>query len=153
MSATAPPVAAAPANLVEHFPAGVVADTRKGYEGYVVGAGQLLEVAGAIRDKLGYNYLSSVTGVDYPESNQIEVVYHAYKTNGGLGLNFKVQADRNDPIVPSLVGLYPGAEFQEREIFDMYGVRFDGHPDLRRILMWDGFAGYPLRKDWKEPFF
>ena len=96
MSATAPTVAAAPANLVEHFPAGVVADTRKGYEGYVVGAGQLLEVAGAIRDKLGYNYLSSVTGVDYPESNQIEVVYHAYKTSGGPGLNFKVQADRNE---------------------------------------------------------
>ena len=153
MSATAPTVAAVPANLAEHFPAGVVADTRKGYEGYVVGAAQLLQVAGAIRDKLGYNYLSSVTGVDYPESNQIEVVYHAFKTNGGPGLNFKVQADRNDPVVPSLVGLYPGAEFQEREIFDMYGVRFDGHPDLRRILMWDGFAGYPLRKDWKEPFF
>ncbi|RLT38277.1 MAG: NADH-quinone oxidoreductase subunit NuoD, partial [Chloroflexi bacterium] len=153
MSATAPAAAGAPANLAEHFPEGVAADTRKGYEGYVVGAGQLLQVAGAIRDKLGYDYLSSVTGVDYPDSNQIEVVYHAFKTSGGPGLNFKVQADRNDPVVPSLVGLYPGAEFQEREIFDMYGVRFDGHPDLRRILMWDGFAGHPMRKDWKEPFF
>jgi YVTN family beta-propeller protein len=55
--------------------------------------------------------------------------------------------------VPSLCGLYPGADFQEREAFDMFGVRFAGHPNLKRILLWDGFAGHPLRKDWREPFY
>jgi hypothetical protein len=64
-----------------------------------------------------------------------------------------VQVGREDPVRPSLVSVYPGADFQEREIFDMYGVRFEGHPNLRRILMWDGFAGHPLRKDWREAYY
>ena len=67
---------------------------------------------------------------------------------------FKVQVPRADPVeVPSLVSIYPGAEFQEREAWDLLGIKFTGHPDLRRILMWEGFAGLPLRKDWHEPYF
>ena len=128
-------------------------DERKGYEGYIVSADKLVEVATAIRDDLSYDYLSSVTGVDYVDDGKIEVVYHAFRTSGGTALNFKVQVDRSDPVVPSLVSVYPGAEFQEREVYDMFGVRFGGHPDLRRILMWDGFEGYPLRKDWREPYY
>jgi NADH-quinone oxidoreductase subunit D/NADH-quinone oxidoreductase subunit C/D len=65
----------------------------------------------------------------------------------------KVHVDRDESVVPSLVPVWPGADFQEREIWDLYGVHFEGHPDLRRILMWEGFEGHPMRKDWKEPFF
>ncbi len=140
-------------SLVARFDGEVRSDTREGYEGYIVDANMLPEVASVLRDDLGYDYLSSVTGVDYIDDNHIEVVYHADQTTGGKGINLKVQLDRENPIVPTLVPIYPGADFQEREVFDMYGVKFDGHPNLRRILMWDGFHGYPLRKDWKEAYY
>ena len=140
-------------SIVARFDGKVHPDTREGYEGYIVNANMLPEVASVLRDELGYDYLASVTGVDYIDENHIEVVYHADKTAGGQGINIKVQVDRENPVVPTLVPIYPGADFQEREIFDMYGVQFDGHPNLRRILMWDGFQGYPLRKDWKEAYY
>ncbi len=84
----------------------------------------------------------------------MEIVYQAYKTTGGPGILFKIQLPRQDPIeIPSLVPIYPGAELQEREVWDLFGVKFTGHPDLRRIFMWEGFAGHPMRKDWQEPYF
>jgi NADH-quinone oxidoreductase subunit D/NADH-quinone oxidoreductase subunit C/D len=114
----------------------------------------LLEFAAALRDEFGYDYLSSVTAVDYLPDGKMEIVYQVYKTTGGSGVIFKVQAPRVDPIeVPSLVPIYPGAELQEREAWDLFGIKFTGHPDLRRIFMWEGFAGHPMRKDWHEPYF
>lgn len=140
-------------DLAGRFPDRVTADTRKGYEGYIVNADDLIEVATTLRDEMGFDYLSSVTGVDYLPENKLEVVYHLYKSTGGPGLVLKVQTPREDAVVPSLVPVYPGADFQEREAWDLMGIRFAGHPDLRRILMWEGFAGHPLRKDWHEPYF
>lgn len=139
--------------LIERFPQAVKKDSRQGYEGVIVNADQLLRVVSFIRDDLAFDYLSSVTGVDYLPDGLFEVVYHANRTVGGPTLVFKVQVPRDQPVVPSLMALYPGANFQEREAYDMFGIRFSGHPDLRRILTWEGFAGHPLRKDWKEPFF
>jgi NADH-quinone oxidoreductase subunit C/D len=139
--------------LLERFPEGVAADTRTSYSGYIVNPERLVEVATALRDEFGYDYLSSVTAVDYLPENKMEVVYHVYKTTGGPALVFKVQVPRDNPEVPSLTPLYKGAEFQEREAWDLMGVRFTGHPDLRRILLWEGFEGHPLRKDWKEPYY
>jgi len=140
-------------DLAARFPQAVRPDTRPGYSGWIVEKDHLLEVASALRDEFGYDLLSSVTGVDYyPDT--MEVVYHAYKTTGGPGIVFKVQVPRQDPIeVPSVTPIWAGAEFQEREAWDLLGIRFVGHPDLRRILTWEGFAGHPLRKDWKEPFY
>jgi len=140
-------------DLAARFPQAVRPDTRPGYSGWIVEKDHLLEVATALRDEFGYDLLSSVTGVDYyPDT--MEVVYHAYKTTGGPGIVFKVQVPRQDPIeVPSVTPIWAGAEFQEREAWDLLGIRFGGHPDLRRILTWEGFAGHPLRKDWKEPFY
>jgi len=135
------------------FPEIVSPDTRKGYEGYLVKVENLLQFATTLRDELGYDFLSSVTGVDYLPDGFFEVVYHALQTTGGPPLVFKVQVPREDPVVPSLVPIFPGADFQEREAYDMFGIRFAGHPNLERILMWEGFHGFPLRKDWKEPFF
>jgi len=141
------------ADLIARFPEVVSADTRKGYSGIIVKPESLIEVATAIRDDLGFDYLSSVSGVDYLPDGMMEVVYHAFRSSGGSALVFKAQTPRDNPVVPSLVPVYPGADFQERETWDLLGIRFEGHPDLRRILLWEGFGGYPLRKDWREPFY
>jgi NADH-quinone oxidoreductase subunit C/D len=139
-------------DLAARFPEAVTPDERKGYEGYIVKPESLLEVVGTLRDELGYDYLSSVTGVDnFPDN--LEVVYHLFKTTGGSALTIKTQVPRDQAVVPSLVPLYPGADFQEREAWDLMGIRFEGHPDLRRILLWEGFEGHPLRKDWRESYF
>ena len=113
----------------------------------------MVEVATTLRDEFGFDFLSSVTGVDY-FPDKMEVVYEAFKTIGGPSIRFKVQVPRVDPIeIPSVTSIWPGAEFQEREIWDLYGIKFTNHPDLRRILMWEGFEGHPMRKDWHEPFY
>ena len=145
------PVEQAAALLKERFPD---ADTRDGYTGLMVSADKLVEVATALRDDIGFDYLSSVTGVDQLSDNKLEVVYHTYSIDqGGSALVLHVQVDRDNPVVPSLTPIWPGADFQEREAWDLLGIHFDGHNDLRRILTWDGFAGHPLRKDWREVFF
>lgn len=141
-------------DLAARFPGAVSADARPGYKGWIVEKDKLLEVAAAIRDEFGYDHLTAVTGVDYLPEGKMEVVYHAFKTTGGPVLTFKVQVPRVDPVeVPSVTSIWPGAEFQEREAWDLLGIKFSGHPDLRRILLWEGFEGHPLRKDWKEAFY
>ncbi|MEK6221948.1 MAG: NADH-quinone oxidoreductase subunit C, partial [Chloroflexota bacterium] len=141
-----------PSAIEIRFPDIVTPDERKGYEGFMVAPKHLIEVATALRDEMGYDFLSSVTGVDYIEEEVFEVVYHLYKSTGGGALVLSVQTPRKKPVVPSLYQTFPGADFQEREAWDLYGIKFDGHPDLRRILMWEGFEGFPMRKDWKEAF-
>ena len=152
---TAPaPASTSTVDLVARFPGVVQADARPGYSGFIVEKDSLLEVATAVRDEFGFDLMTAVTGVDYFPENKMEVVYHAYRTTGGPGLVFKVQVPRVDPVeVPSLIHLYPGVDLQEREAWDLLGIKFTGHPDLRRILMWEGFEGHPLRKDWKEGFY
>jgi NADH-quinone oxidoreductase subunit C/D len=141
-------------DLSARFPGILNPDTRPGYSGWILENSNLIRFASSLRDELGFDYLSSVTAVDYLPEGKMEVVYHVYKTTGGPGLVFKVQIPREDPMeIFSLVSIYPGAELQEREAWDLFGIKFTGHPDLRRILMWEGFAGHPLRKDWHEPYF
>ncbi len=151
---TAPaPASTQTVDLVARFPGVVQADVRPGYSGFIVEKDSLIEVATAVRDEFGFDLMTAVTGVDYAP-DKMEVVYHAYRTTGGPGLVFKVQVPRADPVeVPSLIHLYPGVDLQEREAWDLLGIKFTGHPDLRRILMWEGFEGHPLRKDWKEGFY
>ena len=139
--------------LTERFPEAISLDTRQGFSGFIVQQEKLIEVAALLRSDYGYDYLTSVTGVDYISDNKMEIVYHICRSIGGPSMVFKVQVPREDPLVPSLVPIFPGADFQEREAWDLLGIKFEGHPDLRRILMWEGFNGFPLRKDWKEPFF
>ena len=127
------------------------------YEGVVVAADRLVEVATFLRDELGYAYLSCVTGVDYPEATngfpaRFEAVYNLFRAQGGP-VTLHAHADRENPVIPSLVDVWPSANFQEREAWDLMGIRFEGHPDLRRILLWEGFSGHPLRKDWHEPYY
>jgi len=140
-------------DLTHIFPDMIKSDERQGYEGYIVEPAQLVYFLTRLRDELGYDYLSSVTGVDYLPEGKMEVVYHLRKSTGGAPLVIKTQVARENPVVDSIVSVYPGAEFQEREAWDLLGIRFDKHPDLRRILMWEGFDGHPLRKDWREGYF
>ena len=138
--------------FVARFPDFVTLDTRKGYQGYLVNAENLVEVATALRDEMGFDYLASVTGVDYLPEGKMEVVYHLFRSTGGPALVIKAQTPRENPVVPSLVPVFPGADLQERETWDLLGIQFEGHPDLRRILLWEGFNGFPLRKDWAEAY-
>nr|PZN54900.1 MAG: NADH-quinone oxidoreductase subunit NuoD [Chloroflexota bacterium] len=140
--------------LKEKYPDAVRDDTRTGYSGVIVDKNRLVDVAKTIRDELGFNYLSHATAVDYLGlGDHLEMVYYAYRISGGPGLVFKTQTDREKAEVPSLVSIWPGADFQEREAYDLYGIRFSGHPNLKRILLWEGFNGHPMRKDWKEPYY
>lgn len=100
-------------------------------------------------EKYRMDYLSSVTGADY--LTFLECVYHLYSMEERSGcLVLRVRTNREQPKIPSLVPIYRGAEFQEREAYDMYGIVFEKHPDLRRIFMWDGFEGFPMRKDYVQ---
>ncbi|MBI4358471.1 MAG: NADH-quinone oxidoreductase subunit C [Candidatus Omnitrophica bacterium] len=110
-----------------------------------------LEVAKFLRTHPEYSldYLSSVTGVDYKE--YLEVVYHLYSIEKKEGpLAVKVRTDRQKGLVPSVTPFWRSAEFQEREAYDLVGIHFEGHPDLRRILMWDEFQYHPMRKDYVQ---
>ena len=118
---------------------------------YVVPVGRLIDVMTALK-VLGFDYLADLAGIDYlhyPDAtDRYGVVYSLANTETAERVYVKVLVNDPDPAVPSVYGLWKGADWMEREVFDMFGVRFDGHPDLRRILMPDGFTSFPLRKDY-----
>ena len=114
----------------------------------------MLAVAKFLRDdeELKLDYLSNVTGVDWPES--LEAVYHLYsveKKHGPVIIRMHTENRTDHVELPSLTPIWRSAEFQEREIFDLYGIVFTGHPDLRRLLMWEGFKDHPMRRDYVAP--
>ena len=118
-------------------------------EGLLLRPEDLVRVAQFLKEsgEFKMNYLSSVTAVDYLE--HLESVYHLYSVDQRTGpIVLRVRVPRDNPRIPSLAGLFRSAEFQEREAYDMMGIRYEDHPDLRRIFMWEGFEGYPLRKDY-----
>lgn len=164
-----------------------------GQHSLLIGKERAVEVATFLRDdqELALDYLSNVTGVDWPdkeitekvkvtrqvtktidgveqtveeqveetrkrvEPGYLEAVYHLFsmeKKDGGTVVFRMRTANRSDQVeLPSMTPIWRAAEFQEREVFDLYGIVFAGHPDLRRILMWDGFKDHPMRRDYAEP--
>ena len=98
--------------------------------------------------ELAFDYLECITGIDFPKEQRIQLVYHLYSYAKKHRLVLKVALDRNDPVAPSLTEVWSAANWQERECYDLVGVMFDGHPDLRRLLLPDDWQGHPLRKDW-----
>lgn len=111
-----------------------------------------LDVARTLRDdpRLGFDYLSMVSAVDYMEKG-FQVVYHLLALLANKKLVVKVDApERDNPVVPSVVSIWPTANFHEREAWDLMGVRFEGHPNLKRILMREDWVGHPLRKDYVD---
>lgn len=98
-------------------------------------------------EKLKFNMIVDVTAVDYPEDRpRFEIVYHVYSIDNNIRLRIKSKVAENDSL-ESVTSLWKGAEWLEREVFDMFGITFNNHPDLRRILMNEDFKYYPLRKD------
>jgi NADH-quinone oxidoreductase subunit C len=116
--------------------------------GYVVVNGEsLLPVMTYLKQtpELDFAYFNYVTAVDY--FDYFEVIYQLTSLTGNRSVVVKTRCDRENPVLPSVVSLWQGADFQEREVFDLMGIRFEGHPNLKRILLWEGFPGHPLRKD------
>jgi NADH-quinone oxidoreductase subunit C len=116
----------------------------------LVEAERIVEAALYLRDTLGYAYLSDICVVDYLVDAVFELVYRFYHVEGGPSLALKARVPREAPELPSLTPHWPGANFHEREAFDLYGITFVGHPFLRRIYMWDEFEGFPMRKDFPK---
>lgn len=113
----------------------------------------LIDVCTALRDDpaFAFNFLMDVTAVDYPGCDpRFEVVYHLYSLALNHRVRLKVGAPEAAPRVPSVTAVWPGANWLERETYDMYGIQFDGHPDLRRIYLYEEFEGHPLRKDYPK---
>jgi NADH-quinone oxidoreductase subunit C len=99
--------------------------------------------------ELSFTFLSDITPTDhFPLEPRFEVNYHLLSLERRERLRLKVSVPGNDPVVPSVTTIWPGADWHEREAFDLFGLRFEGHPDLRRILMPDDWEGHPLRKDY-----
>jgi NADH-quinone oxidoreductase subunit C len=137
--------------LREQFsPAIVEMDERLGDVSVTIQPDRLVEVAQFLRDdpELKYSFLENLCGVDYlGREPRFEVVYHFFSFEYYHRVCLKVGAPEEDPTVPSLTGLWPTANWQEREAYDMFGIRFSGHPSLERILMPEDWEGYPQRKD------
>ena len=106
----------------------------------------ILDVARFLKESLDFDYLVSITAVDFLD--HFDVIYHlrSMKNNYSVVLRTKC-ADRQSPSVPSVVSLWQGADLQEREVYDLMGISFEGHPNMKRIVLWEGYKGHPLRKD------
>lgn len=113
-------------------------------------AADVLAALRCLRDEFAYDMLVDVTAIDWAEgvSPRFTVVYHLFSTTHHEYIRVATDCPNDaEPAVPSVCGLWAGANWHERETYDMFGIKFEGHPDLRRILMWDGYPHFPLRKD------
>jgi len=132
--------------LTEQFPEAVI---QSDAITVLVKAESLFQVASFLNSTpdLAFDYLENLSGVDYLD--YFEVVYHLISIAHNHSLILKTRCyDRENPQVPSVTSIWQGANFQERETYDLMGISFEGHPDLRRIYLWDGFPGHPQRRDY-----
>ena len=136
------------AKLVEIFPKATF-DAEAEEPAFIVTAADFPAVLRTLKEKEGFDRLGNLTAVDWKD--HIEMVYHLYNMEENVKLEVKAALDSAAPVIESATSLYPGAEFEEREVYDLMGVEFLGHPDLRRILMPDDYPAHPLRKDFVAP--
>jgi NADH-quinone oxidoreductase subunit C len=122
-----------------------------GVPSYVVPTNQVAEIARFLKTTPGldFTYLASVTAIDYLD--RFDIVYQLRSFSTGRDFIFRVEIDRDGESVPSVTPVWRAADFQEREIYDLMGIEFTNHPNLKRILLYDEFDGHPLRKDWRMP--
>jgi NADH:ubiquinone oxidoreductase subunit C len=141
--------------VAARFPAAKVDYVKPRRLKFTVAPETIKDAAYFARGELGFDHFATVSGTDYIAKNEIEVIYFVGSVKPGLEdlvIAIASRTPRDSPMVPSLVVVWPGAEYHERETFEMLGVRFEGHPDLRGILLpedWDDIP--PLRKDFKSP--
>jgi NADH-quinone oxidoreductase subunit C len=143
--------------LGEQFGPGIVeTHAHRGDHTAVAVRGALAGLLAFCRDdaRLAFDVLMDLTAVDnlrYPgreDGPRFEVVYHLCSLRHNHRLRLKVRVEEDDPVVATAAGLWPVADWLEREVWDMFGIRFEGHPDLRRLLLYEEFVGHPLRKDY-----
>jgi NADH-quinone oxidoreductase subunit C len=141
--------------LIEKFGEGIILaeNTTYAQPQLTIAADNIKEAGLFLRDteNLYFDYLSCLTGIDNgPEKNTMEVLYHLYSIPYNHSLVIKVVTDREHPELPTVSDLWRTADWHEREAYDMFGIKFSGHPDLRRILLPADWEGFPLRKDYQE---
>lgn len=140
--------------LLEALPDAVTAThAQHGDATALVSGARLLDVMRFLRDtpEIAFDMLADLTCVDYlPETPRFEMVYHLFSVTKHHRLRIKVRVDEAACELDTLIPVWPAANWLEREVWDMYGVRFRGHPDLRRLLLYEEFEGHPLRKDYPK---
>ena len=111
---------------------------------------RIIDVLSFIKEngKIDFNFLTDITAVHYPETNQIAVVYHVHSMVSGIRVRIKVFLKENEPTIPTASTLWNAANWMERETYDFFGVKFEGHPDLRRILNMDDLGVFPMLKQY-----
>jgi NADH-quinone oxidoreductase subunit C len=120
----------------------------RGETRFTIAASDLREIAKVCRDELSFDYLLDITSIDnFGDEPRFEIVYHLYSMPHGVHLRLKLKVPEESGAVDTVSDIWPTADWHEREVYDMMGIKFKGHPDLRRILMWDGYPFFPLRKD------
>lgn len=123
----------------------------RGDDTVVLKSEYLREACHFIYDQLGFSMLLDICAVDYPKrEKRFDVVYHFYAVEKKKRLRLKIQTGEDDPKVPSVHDIWRAADWFEREVFDMFGIQFDEHPNLKRLLTFEGFEGHPLRKDYPK---
>lgn len=134
--------------LKEEF--GDAIETARSYAGdltFQVRRDAIAQICASLKNRHRFTYMVDLCGADYPKREpRFDVVYHLYSFEANRRIRLKVATDEATP-VPTVSGVWRVANWPEREVYDMFGVRFEGHPDMTRILLWEGFNGYPLRKD------
>ena len=138
--------------LTERFPGSILeTHSHRGDDTAIVKKEDILEICTFLRDdkELLYNFMMDLTAVDYMgKEPRFEVVYHLYSLKYNRRVRIKARVSESECHIDSIVPIWICANWFEREVFDMYGIIFDGHPELRRILLYEGFQGHPLRKDY-----
>lgn len=136
--------------LKEQFPEEVLEITEfRGQVSVTVKKGKIKEIMRYLKEEQGFNHLQDLCGVDYYlENPRFEVVYNLFSIWRRLHIRVKAKVDDKEPEIDSITDLWEGANWHERECFDMFGIKFTGHSDLRRILMPDDWDGHPLRKNY-----
>ncbi|PYI61506.1 MAG: NADH-quinone oxidoreductase subunit C [Verrucomicrobia bacterium] len=120
----------------------------RGETSFTIAASDVHEISNFCRDELSFDYLLDITSIDnFGEDPRFEIVYHLYSMPHGVHLRLKLRVPEELGAVDTISDIWPTANWHEREAYDMMGIKFTGHPDLRRILMWDGYPFFPLRKD------
>lgn len=137
--------------LKEKFGSAVLAiDTPYDFTAITVSQASIIEIIQALYDhpELQYQYLTSLCAVHYPDSNQLAVVYQLHSFANNKRIRIKIYIPADNPVTPTITNIFAGANWLERETYDFFGVQFQGHPDLRRILNVDEMTIFPLRKEY-----
>jgi NADH-quinone oxidoreductase subunit C len=140
--------------LEEKFPGKVTRAELEALDPFlVVETSAVAEIGAWLRDEpeMAFDTMHCLSGVDYPEQDKLEVVYHLFSLQHRHWIILKLELTRSDPKAPTVENVWKTANWHEREAYDLFGITFEGHSDLRRILLPDDWEGYPLRKDWEWP--